>query len=193
MSDRPSILLKPVEIRPGSPEFADVAGWAFADAFVGRLLRTDIPQRIDFGRCRMWVYRDADGQDVGFGTLDICLEYAHQTGGQPHAYLPLLAVNPASEGRGYGQAIVRHLSDEATILALEGRCHETIYLDAYTTSVRAIGLYKKCGFAEISPEPLADPGESGQLYVIMAKRLKVASKGLSLFMQVEEPPSPGPP
>src|SRR5437016_3365448 len=66
---------------------------------------------------RIWVYRDPDGNMVGFGTLDVCREYARFTGGKYHAYIPLLAVHPAFRGRGHGRRIVEHLVAEVVLLA----------------------------------------------------------------------------
>ncbi len=139
----------------------------------------------------MWVYHDLDEQLVGFGTLDLCYEYAAQTAGQIHPYIPLLAVNKSSESRGYGQFIVRHLSDEATLLALEGRCADVLFLDVYTTNTPAIRLYKKCGFATVGGEPIPDAMEGGLTYIVMARQAKIASGEMSMFMKVADAEPPG--
>ena len=180
MPDPTPISLAPVLIDLDSPEFQAIANWTFSDAFVGRLLRTDIPQRLRFGRCSMWAYRDPDEQLVGFGTLDLCYEYATETAGRIHPYIPLLAVRQASEGRKYAQFIVRHLSDEATLLALTDVCADVLYLDVYTTSHAAIHIYKKCGFAPTGDEPLPDPTEGGLTYIVMARRTKFIRGGVPL-------------
>ena len=153
------------------------------DAFVGRLLRDDIPGRFELGRCQMWVYQDSESHLVGFGTLDLSLDCAEYTAGQPHTYIPPLAVNQSSEGRGYGQFIVRHLVAEATLQALAGLCPSGVYLDVYTASQAAIHIYRKCGFVDVTSTPLVDPMQSDQAYHIMANRATPISRGLSLFVQ----------
>jgi GNAT superfamily N-acetyltransferase len=157
MSHDSPIPLTPVLIGLESPEFEAIAGWPFADPFVARLLREDIPQRIQFGNCRIWLYRDPQERLVGFGTLDVCGEWREFTGNQDHPYIPLLAVNPTIKSQGYGTGIVRHLVDEAALLALQGVCHDVLFLDVYTSSVKAIRVYTACGFAEVSPQPMPDP------------------------------------
>ena len=176
MSDRPSILLTPAYIDPVSPVFAELLGWPFADPFVPRLLKGDVPQRVQFGDCQVWTYRDPDGQLVGFGTLDMCTDWGEFTGGRPHPYIPLLAVNPAAEGRGHGKSIVRHLIDQAALLAARpGGCHDALFLDVYTSSEAAIHLYTKSGFQRLTDVPRVDPSEGGKEYIVMARRVSVAS------------------
>ena len=91
-------------------------------------------------------------------------------------YIPLLAIHPTIKSRGYGTSIVRHLIDEAALLALRGLCHDVLFLDVYTTSEKAIWVYGECGFAAINPEPIPDPQESGKTYIVMAKRISIAAK-----------------
>lgn len=168
------IPLTPVAVALGSPEFEAISGWPYTDPFVGRLLR-DIPQRVQFGNCRIWTHRDPDGRLVGFGTLDMCDDYRDYTAGQFHPYIPLLAVNPTIKSMGYGTTIVRHLVDEATLLACRpGGCHDIVYLDVYTTSEKAIGVYTGCGFVAVTPEPIPDAQEADKLYIVMAKRVTIS-------------------
>jgi GNAT superfamily N-acetyltransferase len=175
MSDPMPVPLTAVPIELESPEFEAIYAWPFPDRFVVRLLRDDIPQRIQFNSCRIWVYRDPDGQFVGFSTLDVCDDYARFTAGRPHPYIPLLAVNPAIKSRGYGTSIVQHLIDEATSLARTADgCHDVLFLDVYTTSVKAITLYTKCGFVSLTDEPIVDrAAEGGETYIVMALRVSV--------------------
>jgi hypothetical protein len=84
MSDRTPVPLIPVPIRLDSPEFRAILGWPFGDAYIVRLLRDDIPQRVLFGNCRIWVYRDPGGRFAGFGTLDVCKDYGELTAGRSH-------------------------------------------------------------------------------------------------------------
>jgi GNAT superfamily N-acetyltransferase len=141
MAHRSPIPLTPVLIGLGSREFEAISGWPFADPFVARLLREDIPQRVQFGNCQIWIYRDPDGRLVGFGTLDVCDECREYTEGKLHPYIPLLAVNPTIKSLGYGTSILRHLIDESTLLAFQGVCHDVLFLDVYTASEKAIRLY----------------------------------------------------
>ena len=90
MSDLSPVPLAPIPIRLDGPEYELILSWPFSDPFVGRLLRTEVPDRVRFGRARIWLYRDPDGQPVGFGCLDFCLDYREFTGDRPHPYIPLL-------------------------------------------------------------------------------------------------------
>lgn len=175
MSTRQSIPLSPEVIGLDTREFEAIAGWPFADPFVTRLLRDDIPQRYHRGNCRIWIYRDPASSLVGFGTLDVCGDCDKFSDGNLHPYIPLLAVNPTIKSLGYGTSIVRHLSDEAALLALRGLCHDVLFLDVYATNDKAIRVYTECGFVTISPEPIPDPQEGGKTYIVMAKRISIAS------------------
>ena len=175
MAHGPPIPLTAVLIGLESNEFQAISGWPFADPFVKRLLQEDIPQRVQFGNCSIWTYRDPDGSLVGFGTLDVCGDCRDFTGGKLHPYIPLLAINPTIKSRGYGTSIVRHLIDEAALLASRGLCHDVLFLDVYTTNEKAIRVYTDCGFATVCPEPIPDPQEGGKTYIVMAKRISIAS------------------
>lgn len=175
MSDLAPIPLTPTQVRPGTPEFEEIAAWPFADPFVARLLRTDIPQRARFGNCRVWVYCDPQGQPVGFGTLDVCDDYRGCTGGLPHPYIPLLALNPTIKSLGYGTTIVGHLIDEAALSAARGGCYDMLFLDVYVASEKAVKLYLKCEFVQITPDPIPDAQEGGKPYLVMARRVGVAA------------------
>jgi GNAT superfamily N-acetyltransferase len=175
MRDRTSIPLTPALAELDAAVFKEICEWPFADPFVGRLLRDDIPQRVQFSEGRIWVYRDPDSRLVGFGTIDVCGDYRDYTAGQPHPYIPLLAVNPTIKSLGYGTSIVRHLIGEAAFLARRpGGCHDVLFLDVYTANVKAIQLYEKCGFENVTVEPIPDPLEDGSPYIIMAKRVSIA-------------------
>jgi len=100
MTDPPSIVLTPFLVPPNGPVFAEISRWPFADAYIGRLLRGDIPQRAKFNNCRIWAYRDSDREIVGFGTIDVCTEYNRLRNNRPYPYIPLLAVNPAVKDAG---------------------------------------------------------------------------------------------
>jgi len=171
MRDRTPIELTAITVELGRPEFDAICGWPFADPFVARILRNDIPQRVLFNDARVWTYRDPDDRLVGFGALDVCEDYCEHTAGRPHPYIPLLAVNPTIKSLGYGTSIVRHLIGEAALLARRGTCHDVLYLDVYATSVRAIELYGRCGFVKLSDEPLWDGHQGGAPYFIMNRRV----------------------
>jgi len=74
------------------------------------------------------------------------MEAHHPT--EPHWYLPLIGVEPASQGRGIGSMLQRHVLD---------RCDDErvlAYLEA--TSPRNIVLYKRLGFEPIGRIQVAD-------------------------------------
>ncbi len=174
MDTRTPILLVPELIGLNSPEFTDLTAWPFEDAFVGRLLAEDIPQRVRRSNCQVWLYRDPDGQAVGFGTLDLSREYEKYASGSTHPYIPLLAANPTIKSRGYGTSIAQHLIAEATVLAAAGQCGDILFLDVYTSSEKAIALYTKSGFVQATPEPIPDEAEGGKLYIVMTKNVGFA-------------------
>jgi len=175
IANRPSVPLSAVLIGLDSREFQAICGWPFADPFVSRLIQEDVPQRVQYGNCRIWAYRDPNDNLVGFGTLDVCGDCSEFTYGKLHPYIPLLAINPTIKSLGYGSSIVRHLIDEAALLALRGLCHDVLFLDVYTTSEKAIRVYSESGFVTVSPEPIPDPQEGGKSYIVMAQRVSIAS------------------
>lgn len=177
MSDRTPILLKPKRIDLDSPEFEEIRGWSFPDdiSYVGRRLRDDIPQRVSRGPCRLWIYLDPTGENVGFGTLDVRDYYSIYTDGQLHLYIPLLAKNPAIEKKGYGRPIVKHLIGEAALIASEREdLADRLFLDVYADNDKVIELYKEFGFAVLEDEPTPDPDENDRPYFIMAAGITVA-------------------
>jgi ribosomal protein S18 acetylase RimI-like enzyme len=184
MSILQPISLTPVRTAPGKPEFQAILTWPFAEqpfyeGQVKRLLQKDIPHRVMYGFCLVWVYRDPDGNVVGFGTLDVCKDYERFTGGKYHAYIPLLAVNPEFQKRGHGRSIVQHLIAEAVLIAQSpAGFSDLLFLDVYTANQGAISLYEKCGFVTLNPDaPILDPQENNAPYVIMAQKVAVAPAG----------------
>ncbi len=176
--DRKPIPLTAQAILIGSPDFVTVQTWPFSDDFVQRLLRDDIPHRVVYGNCRVFLYRDPNGQPVGFGCLDISDDHTSLTGDHVHPHIPLLGVNPTITSLGYGTTIVRHLIAEAAVLAAHGHCADRLFLEVYTTSTKAISLYKKAKFQTIGPEQ-TDPMEN-KSYFIMARRVSSSARD-SLF------------
>ncbi len=182
MTDLTPIPLTPILIELDSPEFQTISDWQFEDSFVGRLLRDDIPQRVQFNDCKLWVYHDPDSRVVGFGTIDVCKDYSEYVDRRPHPYIPLLAKNPTLKSLGYGTSIVRHLIGEAVLLVhryTPGMCSDVLFLDVYTSSERAIRLYHNSGFVKLTDEPLQDPDHGGKPYIVMAKRVSVAKSNAS--------------
>lgn len=180
MSTPQPISLTPIRTIPGDSGFQAILTWPFAEqpfyeGQVKRLLENDIPYRVTYGSCMVWVYRDPDGNTVGFGTLDVCKDYERFTGGKYHSYIPLLAVNPAFQKRGHGRSIVLHLIAEAVLIAESpAGCSELLFLDVYTANQGAVSLYQKCGFVTLNPDaPIPDSQENDEPYVIMAKRVVV--------------------
>jgi ribosomal protein S18 acetylase RimI-like enzyme len=173
MSDQTRIPLTPTPVELDSAELKEICSWQYPDAYFGRLLQGDIPQRVLYFHARIWVYRDPDKRLVGFGTIDVCNDYELYTAGEPHPYIPLLAVHPSSAGLGHGTSIVQHLIAEAVILERLLGCHNALFLDVYADNERAIRLYERpeCGFKRV--ETIPDPDENGRPLIIMSKGLSV--------------------
>ena len=181
MAARQPTPLTAVRTAPGEAEYQALLGWPFArqpfyEGQVIRLLQTDIPHRVMYSFGLVWVYRDQNGNTVGFGTLDLCDEYEQFTGGRFHCYIPLLAVNPAFQKRGHGRSIVEHLIAESVLIAQSpADISDILFLDVYTANQGAISLYNKCGFVTLNPDtPILDPQENNETYVIMARRVAVS-------------------
>ena len=126
------------------PDYQTLLGWPFPaqpfyEAQVAKALQHDIPTRMLLSFCQLFVYRDPTTAElVGFGTLDVCTEYAPFVSGKRHCYLPLLGVKPGCQGRGYGHGIVKHLTDEAALIVSGDRhCSDKFILDVYTANCRA--------------------------------------------------------
>ncbi len=172
------IPLKAIQTAPGEPEYQALLAWPFAaqpfyEGQVLRLLKQDIPHRVTYSFGLVWVYRDPDGNTVGFGTLEVCKEYERFTGGKYHCYIPLLAVSPAFQKRGHGRSIVEHLVTEATLIAQSpADISDLLFLDVYAANQGAISLYTKCGFTILNADaPIPDPQENNEPYFIMARRV----------------------
>jgi ribosomal protein S18 acetylase RimI-like enzyme len=80
-----------------------------------------------------------------FGFMGQMGEY-HPT--EPHWYLPLIGVDPARQGRGYGSALLRHA------LAVADRDKLPAYLEATSPNNRR--LYERYGFESIGEIQHAD-------------------------------------
>ncbi len=121
------------------------------------------------------MYLTTEGEAVGFSTLEVCRDYDDFTDGVPHPYIPLLAKHPTVKSFGYGTAIVQHLIKESIVLASDqARCHDSLFLDVYTTNDRAIHLYNKLDFKQMTPQQFQDPDEDGKPYIVLARHLSVA-------------------
>ena len=178
----PTITLQPVRTSPGKPDYQALLSWEFASepfyqGQIPRLLQSDIPHRVNYGSGFVWVYRDANNDTVGFGTLDVCEEYERFTGGKFHPYIPLLAVHPKFQRRGHGRRIVDHLIGEAVSFARNApSMSNRLFLDVYKANEAAISLYQSCGFTLLNPEnPIPDCGENNEPYFIMARSVAVVA------------------
>jgi ribosomal protein S18 acetylase RimI-like enzyme len=174
MSGSTPIPLTPALIELDSDEFKTICSWPFvgSDSYVTRLLQNDVRQYVKYHGGRIWVYRDPDNRLVGFGTLSVSWDCRRLNGGRNHTYIPLLAVNPTIKSLGFGTSIVQHLIDEAALLCFDtGGFFDVLFLDVYTTNTKAIELYKKFGFINLTDEPIQDTEEDGKTYIIMAKRV----------------------
>lgn len=168
-SDRSIIPLTAHPIQITSPDFLTICSWPFADGFVHRLLRDDIPQRAVQGHCRIFLYNDPGEQPVGFGTLDVCGDYSLITGKPLHPYIPLLGVNPTIKSLGYGTSILNHLTAEAALLIRLSGCADSVFLEVYENSTRARALYDRAGFRPVADEIYDEVEE--QPYTVMARRV----------------------
>jgi ribosomal protein S18 acetylase RimI-like enzyme len=179
MGDRCSIRLKAAQIELDSAEFQEICGWPFVDerdAYVNRMLRNDIPKRKEDWDTEIWAYRDPNGELVGFGTIDLCTDYADYADDRRHPYIPLLAVKPSKEGRGIGTKIVQHRIAQAVILVHRVDCSDVLFLDVYEDKENVIRLYEKpeCGFEKLPRKPIPDDRENNRTFIIMTKSLAVA-------------------
>jgi ribosomal protein S18 acetylase RimI-like enzyme len=162
--------LSAIVVKPNDPVYQAISGWSFKDEFVHRILTDDIPRRVNFGNAQIYAYADSQKNVAGFDVLDVCADCSQFTGGQLHAYIPLLGVNPKMQGQGFGTLIVDHLVETAAgVVAASGQMHPAVFLDVYEESVPAIGLYAKCRFVTLNG-PVVDP-MNGKRFFVMAKRV----------------------
>lgn len=175
MPERVTIPLSAFRVELGGDEFKLITNWPFADPYVHRLLKSDIPHRVKYNNGRVWIFKDPLGQPVGFGTFDVCDDYREFANGKPHAYIPLLAVNPTIKSLGYGTSITNYLIAEAALAARElSRCSDILFLDVYASNTKAIALYERLGFRRLTDTPFDDPLE-GSNYFVMGRRVSVAT------------------
>jgi ribosomal protein S18 acetylase RimI-like enzyme len=186
MATYPPTQLDPRPVTLESPEFAAIKSWPFPDEpfyvrQIRRLLDTDVAQLVQSRNCTIWAYRDpaASSELVGFGTFCIADFHSGFTDGRPHTYIPVLAANPGVQSRGYGQAIVEHLVEVATVIVRRwppGLISDKLFLDVYIANERACKLYsEKCGFVTLNPDnPIPDPAENEEPYVVMARSVAVS-------------------
>lgn len=177
MTELPPVPLTPKRIDLDSPEFEEIRGWPFTgdDPYVGESLQSDIAQRVSRGPCRLCVYCEPAGENVGFGTRDECDYYSGYAGGRIHLYIPLLAVNPAVVSTGYGTSIVKHLIGAAALARLERNdLADVLFLDVYEENQKGIEVYERCGFTRLEDQPTPDPAAHNRRYYIMATRICLA-------------------
>jgi ribosomal protein S18 acetylase RimI-like enzyme len=181
MSTPQPIHLTPIPTAPATPEFQSLLTWPFAEqpfyeGQIRRVLESDILNRLVYGFCRVWVYRDPDANTVGFSTLDVCREYDDFTNKKLHAYIPVLVVHPGHRHKGHGRSIVQHLIAEAALIAQSSeQISDLLFLDVYAANGVAISLYERSGFMILNPDaPILDPVENNEPYFIMAKNVSLA-------------------
>lgn len=171
------IPLTPILTAPGQSEYTGLLNWPFPSApfyesQILRLLQQDIPHRCLYGDCFVWVFRDPNGDDVAFGTLEHCTEYPELTDGQCHFYIPVLSVHPQHRFKGHGRTVVTYLVEAAKQALRNWPSHGHIFLDVYSVNTNAISLYEKCGWAKLDEnQPRLDPDQNNEPFVVMSRAL----------------------
>jgi ribosomal protein S18 acetylase RimI-like enzyme len=94
------------------------------------------------------VIRETAGEDRTEQALSLFEQMGGYHPGGPHWHLPLIGVDPASQGRGVGSALLRHMLDQCD------RQKELAYLEA--TSPRNVALYQRHGFEALGRVHVAD-------------------------------------
>lgn len=126
---------------------------SFAQAFAGKAFRNGTAYYIgEFAGSALWlppgVYPDEEAfsevitRSASGQKLDEAMAILEQMGSyhpsEPHWYLPMIGVEPAQQGKGYGTALLQHT------LAICDRNREIAYLESSNT--RNMPLYQKMGF-----------------------------------------------
>lgn len=101
LDDLPRVIMLLAQLSLDTPREKDPHDEAYRRAF--ELIDADPRQRL--------VVAELDGDLVGTGTLIVIPNLSH--GGSPVAQLESIVVDRAVRGRGIGEAIVRHLEEEA--------------------------------------------------------------------------------
>jgi ribosomal-protein-alanine N-acetyltransferase len=97
----------------------------------------------EWNQTRMWL------QELGWGMLwrpaalfiPMGLAYARRSAGRDELYVSLVGVDPAHQGRGIGQALLRAADDEARACGAAG-----ILLHTASTNTRALRAYARAGY-----------------------------------------------
>lgn len=140
--------LNPMTTSPTSPEFTKVFG---GKAFEHRTAHTVA----EFSGGALWLPPGVQpDEEVLVGLMErsidpkellVVFTMLEKIGGyhptEPHWYLPLIGVEPAKQGRGYGSALLRHALDR---IDREG---QIAYLES--TDTANIPLYQRHGFEAI--------------------------------------------
>ncbi|MBI3973320.1 MAG: GNAT family N-acetyltransferase [Chloroflexi bacterium] len=124
------------------PWAADVADWINTDRVLEDLRDADL-------NCRVWIWRDDNGNVVGFGSLGDAVfrvPNPNKSPWLPVTIIPALAVHSAHQGKGYARRIVEELLDLAAEHAAERRY---VVLLVHTDNVRAHELYRRAGFRDL--------------------------------------------
>lgn len=88
---------------------------------------------------------DDDRRDTVYSVMEQ-METYHPT--EPHWHLPLIGVDPVSQGRGIGSELQRHILD------ICDREETLAYLEA--TSARSVSLYERLGFEALGTIQVGD-------------------------------------
>jgi len=124
------------------PWAADLADWIKTDRVLEDLRDPDL-------NCRIWIWRNDDGDVVGFGSLGDAIfrgPNPNKSPWLPVMIIPALAVHSAHQGKGYARRIVGELLDLAMAHAAERRY---VVLLVHVENVRACELYLRLGFRDL--------------------------------------------
>lgn len=126
---------------------------AFTRAFAGAaFVQGGVHCTDDYAGAALWLPPDVHSDEATLGEVlertvsasirgDLFAVFEQMAGyhpGEPHWYLPLIGVDLAHQGKGYGGALLQHS------LQLCDRDHLAAYLEA--TSPRSVPLYQRHGF-----------------------------------------------
>jgi ribosomal protein S18 acetylase RimI-like enzyme len=152
-------------VEPAQPEDFGAIARLTVDVYVGGELATDAytPQLADVAgrasRSDLLVARDAEGRIVGSVALVLAGDFGEITTSDQEASFRMLVVDPAAQGQGVGQLLVRTCLERARAA---GKRRMVISTDPRMTTAHR--LYERLGFTRL-PERDWSPMPGTQLLV----------------------------